>query len=185
MVDWLTGEFGTLLMMAVALGTDAFSMGIGLGLTGIRKLYILYISLMIGALHMAMPLIGLFVGRYLHNLIGNATEKIGALVLIALGFQMIYTIIRHHNSESGVLSTSISSMIIFSFSVSIDALPAGFGLGLFSTPIAVTVLMIGTTGLVMTACGLLLGRRLGPKFGNYGHLFGGLVLMGLGLSYLF
>ena len=52
----LAGELLTLSIMAFALGMDAFSVGLGMGMIQLRFRQILYIGLVIGIFHMFMPL---------------------------------------------------------------------------------------------------------------------------------
>ena len=49
-----------ILIMAVALGLDAFSLGIGIGMKGIRLRDVLRISLVTALFHVIMPLIGMY-----------------------------------------------------------------------------------------------------------------------------
>ena len=53
----LAGELLTLSIMAFALGMDAFSVGLGMGMIQLRFRQILYIGLVIGIFHMFMPLL--------------------------------------------------------------------------------------------------------------------------------
>ena len=64
MSDWsvAAGQVLTILVMAVALGMDAFSLGIGIGLEGIRRLDVLRLSAMIALFHILMPLGGMVMG---------------------------------------------------------------------------------------------------------------------------
>lgn len=52
--EW--GQIVTITIMAVALGMDAFSLGVGIGMKGIRLLHVLQMSLLIAVFHMLMPL---------------------------------------------------------------------------------------------------------------------------------
>lgn len=62
------GHLITIMIMAVALGMDAFSLGIGIGMKGIRLLHVLRLSLLISLFHILMPLIGFYTGQYVSSL---------------------------------------------------------------------------------------------------------------------
>lgn len=56
------GEIIALSMMALALGMDAFSVALGMGLLRLRLRQMFYIGLTIGLFHILMPLAGMAVG---------------------------------------------------------------------------------------------------------------------------
>lgn len=88
------GQFLTILFMAVALGMDAFSLGIGIGMKGIRLLDILKLSFIIGLFHILMPLAGIFTGGYMSSILGDVTVVAAGGLLILLGGHMIYSSLR-------------------------------------------------------------------------------------------
>ncbi len=51
-----TGQLFTLLIIALALGMDAFSLGVGIGMRGIRLRDIIKLSVVIAIFHIVMPL---------------------------------------------------------------------------------------------------------------------------------
>ncbi|MDR6120978.1 putative Mn2+ efflux pump MntP [Bacillus sp. SLBN-46] len=55
----LVGELLTLVIMAFALGMDAFSVGLGMGMYKLRLRKIFEIGITIGIFHVWMPLVGL------------------------------------------------------------------------------------------------------------------------------
>ena len=177
------GHLFTLLLMAVALGMDAFSLGIGMGMRGIRLLYILKVSLLIALFHFLMPLIGMFMGHYLGTLLGNVASMVGGTLLIILGIHMIYNSFKD-NDIKVFDHTRFSGLLIFALSVSIDSMSVGFSLGLFSTDVLLAVLLFGTVGGIMSIMGLLLGRRVGSWIGEYGEALGGVILLAFGVRFL-
>ena len=77
-------------MIAFALSMDAFSLGDGVGMVGIRLREIVKVSITIGLFHMAMPLVGIVVGVYLSELVGDIAVFIGGGVLMAIGVHMLW-----------------------------------------------------------------------------------------------
>jgi len=61
----------TVFLIAVALGTDAFSMAVGVGLCGITRKKIFLISFVIALFHIFMPLGGLLLGTWLGKTVDN------------------------------------------------------------------------------------------------------------------
>ena len=177
------GQFFTILIMAFALGLDAFSLGIGIGLRGIRLLHVLKISLIIGILHVFMPLIGMFMGYYVSELLGGIATSLGGGLLILLGANMIYNSFKSKETVSLNYRT-FWGMLIFSLSVSIDSFSVGVSMGMFASDLILTVLLFGFSGCMMSVSGLMLGRRAGQWVGSYGEAFGGLILLSFGIRFL-
>jgi len=178
------GEWFTIILMAFALGLDAFSLGIGIGLRGIRLLDVLKLSVIIGIFHIIMPLLGIFTGHYVGELLGAVAASVGGALLILLGVHMIYSSLRREKNES-ISYRSLWGMLLFAFSVSIDSFSVGVSLGIFASDLILTVLLFGVFGGMMSICGLLLGRRVGEWVGSCGEAFGGLILLTFGLRFLF
>jgi len=178
-----TGQFLAILVIAVALGMDAFSLGVGIGLKGIRLLDILKLSTLVAIFHVIMPLGGILTGQYVSGLLGGiATSAAGALLLL-LGAHMIYSSIRGEAVDS-IDHRTVWGMLVFSFSVSIDSFSVGISLGMFSAHMLISVLMFGFFGGLMSVVGLLLGRRASRSLGGFGEALGGVILLGFGLLFL-
>jgi putative Mn2+ efflux pump MntP len=186
--DMLESSFGlgqllTILVMAVALGLDAFSLGIGIGMKGIRLRDILKISVVIGLFHILMPLIGMFTGQYVGSLLGHVATSAGGMLLILLGTHMVYSSFRGEAVQSFDHRT-LWGLFLFSLSVSIDSFSVGVSLGMFATDIVLTVLVFGAFGGLLSIAGLMLGRRMGSWVGEYGEAFGGIILVAFGIKFL-
>ncbi|RKN78822.1 manganese efflux pump MntP family protein [Paenibacillus ginsengarvi] len=178
-----TGQLITIIVMAIALGMDAFSLGIGIGLRGIRLLDILKISFVIGLFHVIMPLAGMFMGHYVGSLLGDVATITGGALLILLGAHMIFSSFKGPEVRAFDHRTFLG-LIVFALTVSIDSMSVGVSLGIFATDIAFTVLMFGGFGGVMSVCGLLLGRHAGSWIGDYGEAVGGVILLAFGIRFL-
>ncbi|KRF19276.1 manganese efflux pump MntP family protein [Paenibacillus alginolyticus] len=177
------GQLVTIIIMAIALGLDAFSLGIGIGMKGIRLIDIMKISFVIGIFHVLMPLMGMFMGQYVSLLLGNVATAAGGCLLILLGSHMVYSSIRGEEATS-FDHRSAWGLTIFSLSVSIDSFSVGVSLGMFATDIVLTVLIFGLFGGLLSIAGLLVGRRVSGWVGEYGEAFGGLILLTFGIKFL-
>ena len=180
--EW--GQFATIFIMAIALGMDAFSLGIGLGMRGIRLIHVAQISVVIAIFHIIMPLMGMFTGHYVSTILGDVAVAAGGGLLVLLGAHMIYSAVRNGQTPMFDIQ-SVFGLLVFALSVSIDSFSVGISLGLFSTDIILTVLMFGAFGGAMSVAGLLLGRRVGSMIGEYGEALGGVILLAFGLKFLF
>lgn len=177
------GEFLTILLMALALGMDAFSLGIGMGMRGIRLLNVLRVGIVIGIFHVLMPLIGIFMGQYVGELLGHIATAAGGGLLLVLGAHMVYAAL-FGSGSAAFDSRSIWGLLLFALMVSIDSFSVGVSLGMFATDIMLTVLTFGIFGGGMSILGLLLGRRVSYWVGEYGEALGGLILLVFGLRFI-
>lgn len=183
MQSYVLGQFLTVLLMALALGMDAFSLGIGVGMKGIRLAYILRLSIIIGLFHIFMPLIGMFMGHYVSSLLGHVAAFVGGGLLVLLGGHMIYSSF-HGKDEMTWDTRSMWGTSLFALSVSIDSFSVGVSMGLFAADLILTVLMFGLVGGLMSVFGLLVGKKVRGWVGEYGEAFGGIILLAFGLKIL-
>lgn len=178
-------ELFTILALAIALGTDSFSVCLGIGTTGVRSNSILRISTIIGIFHIVMPLIGLMLGELLGKLAGNIAGSIGAVILILLGAKIIWENIRPGNEEMNFNYASLGGTLLLAFSVSLDALSIGFSLGALGMPLTLAIVIFGLVAFLMSGLGLILGRQLSTLIGQRAEMTGGVILIALGLYALF
>lgn len=179
--EW--GQLITLFMIAIALGMDAFSLGIGLGMQRLILRQVVLICGMIGLFHILMPLGGMAIGEYLSPLMGEIATWIGGGLLLYLGGSMLLDGFRGREPAISNVRT-LWSLLFASFSVSLDSLSAGLSLGFFSVDPLLVGSLFGVVGGVMSWLGLLLGSRVGVWIGDYGEAVGGTILLVLGLKFL-
>ncbi|UYZ13895.1 manganese efflux pump MntP family protein [Brevibacillus sp. WF146] len=177
------GQFLTLLVIAFALSMDAFSLGVGVGMVGMRLREIVKVSITIGLFHVAMPLVGIAVGVYLSELVGDIAVFIGGAVLMAIGAHMLWNGFVQ-GEEKSILRTKGLGLLLFAISVSLDAMTVGFSFGLMEVNKLLAVTLFGVMGGMMAYCGLMIGRRMGGWLGEYSEVLGGLILLGFGLKFM-
>lgn len=189
----------TLLLVAIALGTDAMSVAIGIGMKGISRRNIIILSGVISVFHVIMPLIGLYLGSILGVIIGQYAAMIGAAILVFIGLQMVWNHLPSQSNQvmpwpkksvrlpaslqQGFVAT-FSNVTVLAGSVSLDALSVGFSLGTVQVNLMLTVIIMGLVAGIMTAVGLMFGRRLGGWLGENAGVIGGVILIGIGIKML-
>jgi Predicted membrane protein len=193
-------KIGWVIAVAIALGADAFSLSLAIGLTGIRKSVILHLSSVVAVFHVIMPLGGMMLGQALGSILGRLASGIGALVLIGLGGRMLYKVFRptaehfsFREARKALVSKNFSSsvslegwgMYALAASVSLDALSVGFSLGTIEADVLLTVMTMGLVAGTMTGMGLVLGRIMGTWLGDKAELLGGAALVLIGVKLLF
>lgn len=178
----LLGEFLTLFIMAFALGMDAFSVGLGMGLIQLRLKQIFSIGLIIGLFHMWMPLLGMIIGGYLSEQLGAIATYIGGGLLLLLGLQMIVSSFKKDDKK--LITPEGFGLLLFALGVSLDSFSVGLSLGIYGAKTIVTILMFGIVSMLLTWVGLLLGRKVQAWFGKYSEVLGGSILFAFGIKLL-
>ena len=192
-------QFTTVILVAIVLGADSFSLAMGMGLKGVSRSYEMKFSAMVGVFHILMPLIGLTLGMVAGNFLGIWAGRLGALVLAYLGFDMIWKgygalrpkYFKFNQAQERVepenqFANGWLNLILLTTSVSIDALTVGFSLGtIFTIPIFYPVLVIGLTAGIMTLAGFLGGKIFNQLIGTYATMAGGIILISLAVKMFF
>lgn len=178
----VAGELITLMIMAFALGMDAFSVGLGMGMIPLRLKQILYIGITIGFFHMFMPLLGMSIGKLLSTQFGMLATYAGGGLLLILGLQMIISSFR---KDDDIRITPVGfGLLLFALSVSLDSFSVGLSLGIYGVRTLLTIILFGLFSMGLTWAGLLIGRKVQGLLGNYGEALGGSILFAFGMKLL-
>ena len=97
---------------------------------------------------------------------------------------MIYEALSNEEKTEDRDPTRGLSLIMLSIATSIDALAVGFSLSVIGVSIWMPSLVIGLVAGVLTIIGMLLGGRIGDRWGARVEVFGGLVLIAIGIKIL-
>jgi putative Mn2+ efflux pump MntP len=180
-------NFLSILIIAIGLGMDALSVAVGIGATA-RTLTpgpVLRLACSFGLFQFAMPLAGWLAGEKAADYVGRYDHWIAFLLLAFVGGKMMWESF-HHEQEHlhGNDPTQGMTLLILSVATSIDALAVGFTFALLKAPIVYASVVIGIVCFLMTAGGMIFGRKLGELFGKRAELLGGVVLLGIGVKIL-
>ncbi len=80
---------GSLSLIFTAIATSLDAMAIGLGLAFLQ-VDIIHTAMTIGLMTMIMATLGMMIGRYVGPLLGKKAEIVGGIVLIAIGFNILF-----------------------------------------------------------------------------------------------
>lgn len=170
-----------LILFVLPLGLDTFAVSAALGLQGLPKQERMKVSLLLSGFEMAMPVVGLLVGRGLGAAIGGVAEYIAAFALIGLGIYMLVADEEQEGEKVASLSSrSGLALIGLGFGISLDELAMGFTIGLLQLSIIAAVVLIGAQAFVVAQLGLRLGARLGESARAWAERLAAVALLGLG-----
>ncbi len=171
-------ELLLVLLVAVSLSMDAFSLSLAYGTLGISKKQILLLSFIVGCFHFFMPIIGMFVGNGIFNFIKINPDIIVFMVLLVIGVQMI---LESFGEKDGLKVMKTVELFLFAFAVSLDSFSVGFTLTNFGLNYMISVLMFALCSMSFTFIGLLLGNKIGKLVGKFSTIIGGTVLVIIGV----
>ena len=176
------GIFLTCILIGISLSMDAFSLALIYGTMGLSFKIQVIISVVVGLFHFFMPLLGLELGNYLMNyFIINSNLMVGVIFGI-IGVEMLIS----DQKESGVkLFNHFLGYLLFGFTVSIDSLTTGIGLSLITKNYIVAAIIFMVISSIFTFLGLRLGNYLKLSFGRVATVFGGGMMIVLGIYYIF
>lgn len=174
------------MLLAFALAFDAFAVAIAVGikLGRLDRWVIFRLSWHFGFAQFGMPILGWMAGEYLSGVIGSYARLVAAIVLVVIGGRLIWEQFDPDGRQWKGDPTRGASLLILMFATSVDALAAGFTLGLVGIQILYPTLIIGVVAASMTVAGLVFGRAVGLKFSRRAGVFGGLILIGLAVKTL-
>lgn len=177
------GELITLSLMAIALGMDAFSIGLGMGMIPLRLRRIATIGVIVGVFHVMMPFLGIVLGQFLSSQFGSYTTIGGGILLLLIGTQMFTSSFKKDSNPT--LKPVGFGLILFALSVSLDSFSVGLSLGMSGVRTVLSLLLFGFFSMVLTWLGLLLGNKVRGVLGKYSEMFGGSILCSFGLQLIF
>jgi putative Mn2+ efflux pump MntP len=187
----MSGQLPTVLLIALVLGLDAFSLALVMGLRGSSRRYEYKFALSVAAFHILMPLLGLGLGYTAGKILGLWASWAGAAVLAYVGVSFIREGYEEVKKTSISFSEALAQLgpntaeahprergiLLLTASVSMDALAIGFTLGTVRVPLLLTVLIMGVVAGFMTLIGFRSGKILGSLAGRYAQMAGGAVLV--------
>lgn len=176
----------TVFLIAVGLGVDAFSVAIGLGAANHKKSWapVLRLAASFGFFQFAMPLAGWLAGLTVVGMIASFDHWIAFGLLALVGGKMIWEGFEKENDEDKKDQTQGWPLLFLSIATSIDALAVGFSFSILKSQIFFPAVIIGIVCFLMTVTGMVFGKVLAKIFGRKVEIFGGLVLMAIGVKIL-
>ena len=188
--------FISILLLGVGLSLDTFAVSPTLGFAAERTSRAQKIRFLavIGLFHFLMILGGWLLGENVSRLIAAYDHWIAFGLLAFLGVRMIRSgLSGQDNDEVDCDLLSLRNTLMFGIALSIDALISGFSLGLVKVAllessqwlnILLAAALIGLTASTLSTVGILLGKKVSSHLGSKAEIFGGIILILIGLKVL-
>ena len=169
--------------LAVALSMDAFAVSIGLGSKGHSKGLCLKAGLYFGTFQALMSFIGYLAGRGVLGWVEDYAPWIAFGLLAPIGGKMLYEGLSD-DIEEDIEALTHKTTLLLAIATSIDAMAAGFSLTLLDFNPYLACLIIGVTTFAFSWGGVQIGKRSGTWLESKAEIFGGVVLILIGIKML-
>ena len=171
-------EIIILLIIAVGLSMDAFSLALGYGTIGLTNKDNIKISILVGIFHFFMPLIGLFIGSFLIDILNINPHFIMGIILLFIALQMFIEMLKSERKE---LKIKIIYLLLFALSVSLDSFSTGIGIEAITNNYILSSTIFSLVSFSFTYLGLILGNYINKVIGNYAKILGIILLSIIGI----
>ena len=169
-----------LILFVLPLGLDTFAVSAALGLRGLPPRVRLRVSLVLSGFELAMPVVGVLVGRALGTLVGDAADYVAVGLLAVLGAWLFLHGDEAEGDRAGRLASGHGLVLLaLGLSISLDELAIGFTIGLLHLTLWLAVVLIGAQAFLFAQLGLRLGARLNETMRERAEQLAGLALLGL------
>lgn len=185
-----------ILMLGVALATDAFSVTISntFAFDDHKFSRLVRMPLFFGFFQFGMPLAGYFVGGIAANLIEKYAGIVSLVILGFIGSNMLYSGYKafredaseeEEESQQDATTLSYGKLVFQAFATAIDAFAVGVSFRAHSIDILVASALFGIITATLCTIALFIGKKLGSLLGDRAEMVGGVVLILIGLKAFF
>lgn len=187
-MEWNLLFFVNSVLLGVGLAMDAFSVSLANGLNepNMKRNKMCGVAGVFAIFQALMPMIGWVC---VHTIVQyfQAFEKfipwIALILLLYIGGKMLIDGIKNKEEEEEDTAVGFAALMVQGVATSIDALSVGFTIAEYGLAMAlVCALIIAAVTFVICMAGLIIGKKFGTKFANKATIFGGLILIFIGLE---
>lgn len=178
----------TLLLIALGLSMDAFSVSVTNGLCGknVGIKNTLLIGLFFGGAQAIMPVIGYYAGNIFAGYIESVDHWIAFFLLGIIGLKMILEAGDKLKTPQKCEYNSLTVKMLFfqAIATSIDALAVGVSFAALKINIAAAAAEIGLTTFLLSLLGVFIGKKAGNILKEKAEIIGGAILILIGTKIL-
>lgn len=180
--------FTNSILLGVGLAMDAFSVSLvnGLNEPNMNAKQTFKIAGVFAVFQGLMPMIGwLFVNTILQYFekFEKAIPWISLALLLFIGGKMLIEGIKAKDSDVEKVTIRNSTILVQALATSIDALSVGFTIANYNFfMVFICVLIIALVTFLICILGIEIGKKIGTKLSNKATIFGGIILIFIGIE---
>ncbi len=182
--------FVEVILLAVSLAIDCFTVSVASGAILKRTLWrtVLTMAFFFGLFQALMPFLGWLGASRFQHLIEEYDHWMAFGLLLFLGVRMLREGFRDEDDTQHFDPTRMRTILSLAVATSIDALAVGISFAFAGYTsvgqLGFPLLAIGLASFVLSVAGFLIGVFFGRRFHFRMEIFGGLVLIGIGVKIL-
>ena len=175
-------------LFGVGLAMDAFSVSMANGLNepDMKKSKMCSVAGVFAVFQILMPLIGWICVHTIASVFESFQKFIPWIALLLLGYiggKMLIEGIKNKQEGKEASAVGFGALLVQGVATSIDALSVGFTISSFTFAEAlIEAVIIGIVTFIICIAGLLIGKKFGTKLAGKASVFGGVILIGIGLE---
>lgn len=179
--------------IAIGMGMDVFSVSMAIAAGPRTPRQSFRLSWHFGLFQFLMPLLGWLAGKTIVGYVSGIDHWIAFGLLAGIGGHMIFEGLKPEEEKADFDRSRGWSLVALSIATSLDALAVGLSFGVlggmhgfsnWESEILYPAFVIGITSGIMSLIAIQLGRRLRSRIGHRMEIFGGLLLIAIGLKFL-
>ncbi|NLS94518.1 MAG: manganese efflux pump [Planctomycetaceae bacterium] len=180
-MNWLN-----LVGISVGLAMDAFavSLAVGLVLAKVTPRHAFRMAFHFGLFQFLMPILGWLLGRDTAAIVAAFDHWLVFGLLGFVGGKMLCEAGERREFDPAKDPTRGLSLVTLSIATSLDALAIGLSMAFIGVSVWFPSVLIGLVACALSAVGIVLGSRIGPRWGPWAERLGGAVLILIGLKIL-
>ncbi len=187
-MDFGFAFFFNSIMLGIGLAMDAFSVSLANGLNepDMKKRRICGVAGIFALFQFAMPMIGWICVSTIAQVFSAFEACIPWIALGLLGFiggKMLFEGIESKGKTEEPCAVTFGALVVQGIATSIDALSVGFTIADHDlTHALIACLLIGVVTFAICFAGILIGKKVGTKLAGKAGIFGGVILIIIGLE---
>ena len=172
-----------ILLIGVALSMDAAAVSMTNSMVHrSKRTRLVEMAFWFGFFQGLMPLLGYFLGNAFHDVLSMFGDMIVAVIFTFIGVKMIMEACHEGDESCPVKELTHRLLLIQAIATSIDAFAVGVGFSAQQVNIWFAVSIIAVTTFSLSVIAVAVGRAFGNMLGSKAEVFGGVLLIILGLK---
>lgn len=170
-------------LLSLSLAMDCFAISISQGIRNNKNFNsVIILAVLFGVFQALMFALGYYTGALVFNLYAKYANMVAGALLFFIAIKMIKEGFETESEDDEVLPTNLKEYITLSILTSVDAFAAGVSFITSKFSFTATTALVGVVSLLMALTGGFFGNKIGEKFGKKAEVFGGIILMYLGIK---
>ena len=176
-----------IILIGLGLSMDAVAVSVtnGLAFPNMNGKMKLAMPIAFGLFQGFMPVLGYFAGGLFAEVISNYAGIVTLVILGFIGGKMTYDALKGDEEEAEAPVFSYKMLLGQSIATSIDAFAVGVSFMATGANIFEAAPIIALTTFACSLLAVVLGKKLGNALGKRAQIFGGLVLIIIGIKAMF